>query len=334
MWRGAVFLGAPHRRARSHPVARMQCHPRLSVLAREANVSMLRVSDEVLDSERNRGTAVRLNIKDRRHWKRLVAWGVCAGCMLGWGSPAFAATATREKTSKAAASVEPQAVAALERMGDFLRCQRTFEVTAKTTTDAILDNGQKVQFAGTTDLRARRPDRLRVDSASDLKQRQYFYDGKHFTVNGPGTGFYASFDAPPTLEKTLEAAEQRYDIELPLVDLFYWGTDKGRAKQLKSAVYVGPATVEGVATDQYAFRQGDVDWQVWIEKGERPVPRKFVVTSVQEPSQPQHVATLDWNLKPRFDDASFNFVPPRDAHRIAFEDTRQRAGRNTPNRSR
>ncbi|MCY1044867.1 DUF2092 domain-containing protein [Corallococcus sp. bb12-1] len=273
-------------------------------------------------------------MNDRRRWKRLAVWGLCAGSVLGWGPPALAATAPAAKSSQTAPAVEPQAVAALERMGAFLRGQQTFEVTAKTTTDELLDNGQKVQVSGTADIRARRPDRLRVDSASDLKQRQYFYDGKRFTVNGPGSGYYASFDAPPTLAKTLEAAEQRYGVELPLVDLFYWGTDKGSVKKLKSALYVGPATVEGVATDQYAFRQGDVDWQVWIEKGDRPVPRKLVVTSSQEPSQPQHVATLDWNLKPRFEDALFDFVPPKDAHRIAFEDTRTRAGRNTPSRSR
>ncbi|RYZ41924.1 MAG: DUF2092 domain-containing protein [Myxococcaceae bacterium] len=279
-------------------------------------------------------TAVRLLTNDRRRWKRLAVWGLCAGSVLGVGSPALAVPAPAQKTARTAPTVEPQAVAALERMGTFLREQRTFEVTARTTTDEILDNGQKIQFSGTADIRARRPDRLRVDSASDLKQRQYFYDGKRFTVNGPGSGFYASFDAPPTLAKTLEAAEQRYGVELPLVDLFHWGTDKASVRKLQSALYVGPATVEGVATDQYAFRQGDVDWQVWIEKGDRPVPRKLVITSVQEPSQPQHVALLDWNLKPSFDETVFDFNPPKDAHRIAFEDTRTRAGRTSPNRSR
>ena len=37
-----------------------------------------------------------------------------------------------------------------------------------------------------------------------------------------------------------------------------------------------PATIDGVATDHYAFREADVDWEVWIQKGDQPLPRKLV----------------------------------------------------------
>jgi hypothetical protein len=38
-----------------------------------------------------------------------------------------------------------------------------------------------------------------------------------------------------------------------------------------------------------------VDWQLWIERGKTPLPRKLLITTVQESSQPQYVAVLKWD---------------------------------------
>jgi hypothetical protein len=44
-----------------------------------------------------------------------------------------------------------------------------------------------------------------------------------------------------------------------------------------------PATdrgaVIGVECDHLAFRNADTDWQIWIESGAKPIPRKYVITS-------------------------------------------------------
>ena len=97
---------------------------------------------------------------------------------------------------------------------------------------------------------------------------------------------------------------------------------------IKGAIAVGPSLVWGVECDQYAFRQDDVDWQLWIEKGKTPVPRKLVITTRQEEGQPQYVAVLRWDLAPKLDDKTFVFAPPKDARRIVFRTTEgQPAGR-------
>jgi hypothetical protein len=251
--------------------------------------------------------------------RRLLSVALCAGGLAGGVSPALAAPGRAAAEAPDACAVDPQAIKALEHMGGFLRGLPAFAITAETTTDEVLANGQKIQLSSEAEVRARRPDKLRVDIKSDRKQRQLFYDGKTFTVNGPAGGYYASFAAPPTLAQTISTAEHRYDVEIPLVDLFYWGTDKSGLKDIQSAIDIGPATIDGVETEQYAFKQRDVDWQVWIEKGDRPLPRKIVITSTQAPAQPQHVAVLDWNLKPNVSNAVFAFNPPKDSHRIQFE---------------
>jgi hypothetical protein len=64
------------------------------------------------------------------------------------------------------------------------------------------------------------------------------------------------------------------------------------------------------------------DFQVWIEAGARPLPRKLVITTLSDPTQPQHSMLLTWTLNPKLDEAEFKFTPPPGAQRIVFEETR------------
>ena len=114
----------------------------------------------------------------------------------------------------------------------------------------------------------------------------------------------------------LDVAERRHGIEFPLADLFLWGTGKAPVSALESAVRVGPARIDGAATDHYAFRQDGVDWQLWIQTGDAPLPRRLVITTTDDPARPQYASTLTWNTAPNLKDSTFTFTPPKDAARI------------------
>ena len=45
---------------------------------------------------------------------------------------------------------------------------------------------------------------------------------------------------------------------------------------------VGPSVVGGVTCEQYAFRQADIDWQIWIQLGDYPLPRRLVATTTTD----------------------------------------------------
>jgi hypothetical protein len=64
-----------------------------------------------------------------------------------------------------------------------------------------------------------------------------------------------------------------------------------------------------------------VDFQLWIETGARPLPRKLVITTLSDPTQPQHSMLLTWTLNPKLEEAEFKFRPPPGAQRIVFEET-------------
>jgi hypothetical protein len=237
---------------------------------------------------------------------------------LAAGLAAFAVGGQAETPAHAEKrTLEPEAVAALGKMGSYLRSLPAFQVKAETTTEDVLDDGQKVQYASTTDLVATRtPDRLRAHVSSDAQERFYFYDGKEFTLFASRLGFYATAAAPATLGELTDRLEERYDIEIPLVDLFKWGP--ASSASLTGATDLGPSEVGGVTCQHYAFRQDGLDWQLWIQLGDYPLPRRLVATTTTDEARPQFTARYDWNLAPSFDAAAFTFVPPTDAKRIVF----------------
>jgi hypothetical protein len=239
---------------------------------------------------------------------------------------AASSSAGAQPGGKHPSAIDPQAIAALNKMSAFLRAQREFAVGAETSTDDILPNGQKVKVEAMAELKVRRPDRMRADVSSDRRQQQLFYDGNTFTIYDLRTGYFAGFQAPPTLTGLVEVAEKRYGIDFPLADLFFWGSEKSDAADIKAAATLGRSAVKGTACTHYAFREADVDWQIWIQDGEMPLPRKLVITTVGEKTQPEHEVVMTWDLSPKLADGNFVFAPPAGAQKIDFQPAPRPAG--------
>jgi hypothetical protein len=82
---------------------------------------------------------------------------------------------------------------------------------------------------------------------------------------------------------------------------------------------VGPSVVGGVKCTHLAFRGAEVDWQIWIEDGAKPLPRKFILTSKKVTGEPQFIVLIrSWDVGPKFTDKEFTFVPPKGAKKIEF----------------
>jgi hypothetical protein len=214
--------------------------------------------------------------------------------------------------------VDREAIAALDKMGAYLRSLKAFQVNASTTRDEVLADGQKIEMASTADVLVRRPDRLRAEVTSDGQHRLFFYDGKSFTMWADLPGYYATVPAPATIGELSDRLEERFAIELPLQDLFFWGTDRSRAADIEAAVDVGPSQIEGTTVEHFAFRQNGLDWQLWVQKGDYPLPRKLVLTTLTDEARPQYRTVLTWNLAPSFNDAAFAFDPPEGAKKIVL----------------
>jgi hypothetical protein len=214
-------------------------------------------------------------------------------------------------------AVDPQAKEALTRMGEALKALPAFGLHQEITREQVIDGDLKVQKSTTADILVRRPDRMKADVVGDDdKSHALFYDGKTLTVFVPAKNYYAQAAAPNTIGATIDMAESNYGIDFPTPDLLRAASGEGFSEGLTAAGYVGKSRVGDDECDHYAYRSAEVDYQLWIETGDKALPRKFVITSKKDPAQPEYTAVNTWNLSPKVDDATFVFTPPEGATKI------------------
>jgi hypothetical protein len=153
-----------------------------------------------------------------------------------------------------------------------------------------------------------RPNKIRalmrsaVPSADHLRRQ----DGHPLHA---GAKYYSTVEFTGTIGGGRRAGGE--PVEMPLSDLFLFGTPAAPLDKIESAMNAGQDFIDDDLCDHYAFRQGKIDWQIWITTGGKPLPRKVVITNRADEARPQSVSLIDWNLKPKFKDAVFKFTPPR-----------------------
>ena len=247
-----------------------------------------------------------------------VRWklGLAAAVLIG--SPAYAQNAPQPGTARTAATtIDPVAIQALRSMGNYLKTLNTFELRSKATIETNMeDTDLKVSLGLENVYRVQRPNAFFIEVRSDRQFRQFFYDGRKFTVSVPRQGFYSAVDAPPTIGDLIDAIYDDYGIVLPLSDIFYWADAGAPTDDVRSAIRVGYAKIGGVDTDQFVFRGDTLDFQLWIARGSRPLPMKIAIINREDPVHPSYSAELTWTTNVPFPASTFAFKPPSGASSI------------------
>ena len=75
--------------------------------------------------------------------------------------------------------------------------------------------------------------------------------------------------------------------------------------------------IDGVECNHLAFRNNDVDWQLWVEIGSHPIPRKYVITSKAVTGAPQYTLRIkDWKTDVPVAADAFAFKPPTNSQKV------------------
>ena len=216
----------------------------------------------------------------------------------------------------AATAVDPASVQALKDMGAYLQTLKRFAVSTEVTGERVLADGQKLQHTATANLEVVRPNKLRAVMKSSRSDRELVYDGKTVTLYTPAQKYYSTVEFSGSLGDLINRLEERYGVQIPLSDLFVWGTPAAQLDKFESALNAGQDIVSGEICDHYAFRQAAIDWQIWIATGAKPLPRKIVITNRGDEARPESATKISWSLKPAFTDSVFNFTPPKGSTKI------------------
>lgn len=220
-----------------------------------------------------------------------------------------------------APAIKPQPMDVLKQMATYLRSLDRFTVRVEKTTELILSTDQRLHADQTAEIALQKPNRLRVEFQNLSGGRQLFYDGANFSLYTPEANVYASAAAAPTLDETLDLLATQYRVSLPITDVLVANPDSRLAQNLTSETYVGRILVRGVPCHHLAFQTPELDWELWIEDGPKPLPRRLMLTDKSVEGSPQMTANLtDWNLAPSFSTDYFTFKPPQNAEKIKFLD--------------
>jgi hypothetical protein len=217
------------------------------------------------------------------------------------------------------AGIAPEAQQLLKASTDFVASQQRFTADTRNTLEIVLKSGQKIEFNSTGRQSVQRPNKLRAERSGDLVDQVFVYDGQSLTLFNPQEKIYAQVPAPATLDDMLDFARTKLDIVAPGGDLIYKNPYDILMDGVTEGIVVGEAVIEGVVCNHLAFRAPHVDWQIWIQQGAQPLPRKLVITTLDLPNAPQFGITVTkWNLQPAFDAATFTFKPQAGMKQIDF----------------
>jgi hypothetical protein len=205
----------------------------------------------------------------------------------------------------------------LRAMSDYVSSQKTIELTFDSDIEIITPELEKIQFTNSGEMLLSRPDKLRAHRVGGYADVELVFDGKVVSIHGKSIDGYAQFEAPGTLDHLIEALRVGHGVALPGADLLLSRPYDVLVADVKEAKHIGRGVIDGVECEHLAFRNAETDWQLWVEVGERPVPRKLVITSKTINSAPQYTLRVK-SWKTGFEPAAeaFAFVPPEGAKKV------------------
>jgi hypothetical protein len=253
----------------------------------------------------------------------LILAGLGAAGMIG-AIPLMASAVFAANPPKPAISEEVSV--ALAQMGKTLLADQ-FSLQVRTLRVYVEPNGQPLHIAHAIKIVVRRPDRLMINVNGDDGSTKLFYDGKTVTLLGVEAKKYSTVPVPDTIQGMLETVMGKLGVDFPLADFFTNAPDKSFLSGVTSGREINMVTIDGVPCRHLLFTQPPgIDLELWLEKNERALPRRLIVTYRSEPGQPSFVAELfDWNFSVHPSDAEFTFQPPEGAVQVELKPARKAA---------
>ena len=240
---------------------------------------------------------------------------------------AAALTAIFAAALPAAAAVAPtddDAKAILKKMTDYLAAQQSVSARYDSDIEVVTTQGQKIAFASSGNLLLQRPDKQRATRTGGYADVDMVIDGKTLSILGKDRNIYSQTEAPGSLGQLVAGIRDRTDAALPAADLFAANAYAELTEDVTEARHIGQGVINGVECEHLAFRTPDADWQLWVQTGATPVPRKYVVTSKQVTGQPQYTVQInDWQTNVPVSQSSFAFAPPPGARKVASAELKQ-----------
>ena len=226
--------------------------------------------------------------------------------------------------SAGAAAQGNAAMQILKRMTDYIGEQKAILATVDTDVEVVTTELQKIQFASSGQVLLNRPDKIRASRTGGYADMELVFDGKTLSILGKNLNSYTQIDAPGTLDQLVERLRTESGAALPFADLLLARAYEELSADVIDAKHIGRGVIDGVECEHLAFRTPEVDWQLWVELGPRPIPRKYVITSKTVTGSPQYTLQVkEWRTDAPSGASLFTFRPPQGSTKVVAETLKQ-----------
>ena len=231
----------------------------------------------------------------------------------------LAAMALSGIPAQIASAEEGDAQSILKAMADYVSRQENLSLKYDADVEVVTPAVEKIQFSASGDVTLSRPNRFRISRTGGYADVELVSDGTTVTVHDRGGNQFAQVPGAGSFDEVVDRLRVEALLELPGADLLLSKPYEELKAGVLEAKHIGRGVVEGVECEHLAFRNLDTDWQIWVEVGEHPVPRKYVITSKAVGAAPQYTLRLrDWKAGVSPAPDAFTFRPPAGSSGVAI----------------
>ncbi|WP_371423465.1 DUF2092 domain-containing protein [Tardiphaga sp.] len=221
----------------------------------------------------------------------------------------------------AGAARADNAASILRAMSDYIANQKNVSISYDSDIEIMTPDMQKIQFASSGQLTLHRPDKLRVTRTGGYADVELVYDGANFTVSDRARKVYGQMPVPGTIDQLVDRIRDKSGIEAPGADLLLANSYAALMDGVYDAKHIGRGVIDGHECEHLAFRTPDADWQIWIEPGATPIPRKYIITTKTVTGAPQYTLRISsWKTGPDTSADAFAFKPSADMKKRELQD--------------
>lgn len=211
-----------------------------------------------------------------------------------------------------AEGIDSDADMILKYMSTYLGGTKAFSMNADVDFEIVNSNGQKIQLSSLVTAVMERPARFNITRKGMVADAELIFDGETLTLHSKKLNAYTQIKVSGTIDDAILVYESETGLPAPGADLLFANPYDILSSGVESSVYVGTAYVNGVECHQLAFREANVDWQLWVKTGTEPLPMKYVITSKWHTGAPQYeIRWRDWNTSPNISGKQFAFSAPK-----------------------
>jgi hypothetical protein len=175
---------------------------------------------------------------------------------------------------------------------------------------------QKLQFLHSGKIVVRRPDKLYATREGAAGIAEVFLDAKGLTLFTKKANAYLQYDAS-SIDAAVDVVHN-LGFDAPGADLLAPKPLDSSTTDVTSGTHIGMTIVNGAEVHQLAFHGKDVDWQLWVTTGDKPLPVRYVITTKTIASAPQYTLELkNWSAAAEIDAGQFAFTPPQGAKKLS-----------------